>query len=125
MNMIEQLKWIIQAMAQPYDIQKQMFPEFVNVADELALEWEAVLDELHLFQDVPLLSGQQKISIKSIDEFILSISGSGNAQYWNNDALCNSAEWEKIRTMASNFLIEMGWEKIAPAERYDRVYVGE
>lgn len=88
-----------------------MFPEFANVADELAVEWQIALDELN---DLSMISitDEQWSAIKKLDTYMLSISGSVNIQYWNNDALCQSAEWQKMREMAIDILSIMQWEKL-------------
>src|SRR6516225_2761064 len=43
----QQLQWAVQALAQPAEVQPTLFPSFVVVADELALEfdhWRDVAD---------------------------------------------------------------------------------
>lgn len=40
------MKWFTQAIAQQPAIQIKLFPNFVEVADELALGWEEALREL-------------------------------------------------------------------------------
>ncbi len=98
-----------------------MFPEFANVADELAVEWQIALDELN---DLSMISitDEQWSAIKKLDTYMLSISGSVNIQYWNNDALCQSAEWQKMREMAIDILSIMQWEKTVP-EKPKAIYI--
>lgn len=43
MNRIE---IIVQSFSQPCEVQKSLFPDFSNVADELAIEWETVLEDI-------------------------------------------------------------------------------
>jgi hypothetical protein len=38
---VKQLMWTVQALAQPAETQPHLFPPFVVVADELALEFDA------------------------------------------------------------------------------------
>lgn len=108
------IKWISQAIAQPCEVQKSLFPDFVNVADELAIEWETALEELNDHNIITLLTDEQKAVIKKLDEYMLSISGEANIQYWNNDALCKCVEWQNMREIAMNILTIMDWEKTAP-----------
>jgi len=105
------IKWITQAFAQDSDVQKSLFPDFVNVADELAIEWEIALDDVNENAE---LTEEQRLVIRVLDDYMLSISGPVNIQYWNNYALCHSTEWRNMREMARNILNIMGWEFIAP-----------
>ena len=109
---MNKIKWITQVIAQPYEIQKSLFPEFANVADELAVEWEGALDELNITS----ITDEQRSVIKKLDDYMLSISGPANIQYWNNTALCKSVEWQRMREMAIDILSIMHWEKTVPAK---------
>lgn len=109
---MNKIKWIAQVIAQPYEIQKSLFPDFANVADELAVEWEGALDELNITS----ITDEQRSVIKKLDDYMLSISGPANIQYWNNTALCKSVEWQRMREMAIDILSIMHWEKIVPAK---------
>lgn len=108
---MNKIKWIAQVIAQPYEIQKSLFPDFANVADELAVEWEGALDELNITS----ITDEQRSVIKKLDDYMLSISGPANIQYWNNTALCKSVEWQRMREMAIDILSIMHWEKTVPA----------
>lgn len=109
---MERIEWITRAFAQSSTVQKSLFPDFVNVADELAVEWELALEDINN----DLLSDEQKSSIKALDDYMLSISGSENIQYWNDDALCYSDEWNKMRELAKIILDAMGWDNDVPPE---------
>ena len=109
---MNKIKWIAQVIAQPYEIQKSLFPDFANVADELAVEWEGALDELNITS----ITDEQRSVIKKLDDYMLSISGPANIQYWNNTALCKSVEWQRMREMAIDILSIMHWEKTVPAK---------
>lgn len=116
---MNKIKWITQAFAQNSEVQKSLFPDFVNVADELAVEWEVALDEVN--ENVELTE-EQRSAIKLLDAYMLSISGPTNIQYWNNDALCHSTEWNNMREMAKNILNIMGWDFVAPPKS-DAIYI--
>lgn len=113
---MNKIKWITQAIAQPCEVQKSLFPDFVNVADNLAVEWEMALDELNDPLVASSFTSEQKLAIKQLDDYMLSISGAPNIQYWNNDALCQCAEWKNMREMAMAILLIMGWEITVPAK---------
>lgn len=52
--LFRRLKWIVQALASAAPEQIKLFPGFVNVADELALIWENVLNDLdNLARELP------------------------------------------------------------------------
>ncbi|MCG7368708.1 hypothetical protein MHZ90_21700 [Pantoea sp. ACRSH] len=109
---MERIEWITRAFAQSSTVQESLFPDFVNVADELAVEWELALEDIN--ED--LLSNEQRLSIKALDDYMLSISGPDNIQFWNNDALYNSSEWNYMRVLAGNILTAMGWDDKPPSK---------
>lgn len=119
---MNKIKWVTQAIAQPCEIQKSLFPDFANIADELAVEWEMALDELNDPLVASSLTSEQKLALKKLDDYMLSISGAANIQYWNNDALCRSVEWQKMRKMAIDILRIMNWENVVPAKA-DALYI--
>ena len=106
------LEWVTRVFSQPSEAQKSLFPEFVNVADELAVEWELALEG----RESVSLTDEQRLAIKVLDDYMLSISGPENIQYWNDDALCYSTEWNHMRKLAENILNIMGWENSLPAK---------
>ncbi|ACX86276.1 hypothetical protein F6Q07_22855 [Pectobacterium parmentieri] len=118
---MNKIKWITQVFAQDSEVQKSLFPNFVNVADELAVEWEIALDEVNENAE---LTEEQRLVIKVLDDYMLSISGPANIQYWNNDALCHSSEWCNMRKMAKNILDIMKWDCIVPPKS-DAIYINK
>lgn len=119
---MNKIKWVTQAIAQPCKIQKSLFPDFANVADELAVDWELALDELNEPCIAILITDEQRKTIKRLDDYMLSISGPNNMQYWNNDALCQSEEWQRMREMATEILSVMQWEKTVPTKS-EAIYI--
>lgn len=116
---MNRIKWITQSFAQPYEIQKMLFPDFINVADQLAVEWEIALDEVNDCQ----LTDSQRQAIKRLDDYMLSISGIANIKHWNDDALCYSDEWNEMRILAKVILDVMGWDNVVPPES-GVIYIG-
>ncbi|WP_459583020.1 hypothetical protein [Dickeya oryzae] len=106
---MNKLKWITQCFSQPYEIQKSMFPDLINVADQLAVEWELAMDEV----DDSRLTDDQMQVIKALDDYMLSISGPANLKYWNDDALRHSNEWDNMRLLAKAILDNMVWDNTA------------
>lgn len=116
---MNKMKWVTQSFSQPYEVQRKLFPDFVNVANQLAVEWEIALDEINDSQ----LTDDQKKAVKKLDDYMLSISGSANLQYWNDDALCYSNEWVKMRELAKVILVTMGWDNDVSPESH-AIYIG-
>lgn len=107
---MEKLEWVTRAFMQSSDTQMSLFPDFVNVADQLAVEWEIALDDI----SYELLSIEQSSAIKEFDDYMLSISGPDNVRYWNNEALSSSIEWEKMRVLARKVVGSMEWSETPP-----------
>lgn len=116
---MEKLRWVVTVFAQDCEVQKSLFPDFANVADELAVEWELALDELNL--DIELTE-EQGLAFKNLDDYIISISGLDNVQYWNNDTLCLCPEWNTMRQLARLILNLMGWGS-GSLHKHDAIYI--
>jgi hypothetical protein len=109
------------ALSQDAETQKRLFPSFVVVADELALNWEEGLSELN---DPDLcISDVQKAKIDRLDAIILSMSGPNNLKFWDDDALSLFREWDDVRAAASEVLLAFDWPIAAPQESSD-IYIG-
>lgn len=116
---MEKLRWVVTVFAQDCEVQKSLFPDFANVADELAVEWELALDALN--HDIELTE-EQGMAFKKLDDYIISISDLDNIQYWDNDALCLSAEWGNIRQLAKLILNSMEWGSES-IHKSDAIYI--
>lgn len=111
-QVLEQLKWSVQALAQPAEVQVTLFPVFVCVADELALDLQNWLLAAK-GQNIPL--GPAAISrITDIDQELSALSGKAHEEFWNVHALKNDMRWENIRERARAALAAAGWENAAP-----------
>lgn len=119
--MLDKIKWAVQALAQPVEIQIGLFPDFVNVADELALTWEEAVYDLEEYSK--FLSDDKLIAIRSLDEAILAISGENNYEFWTDTALRESNKWNEIRAIASNVAKTMNWSASSPG-KVEGIYVG-
>ncbi len=119
--MLERLKWSAMALSQDAETQNSLFPDFVLVADELALNWEEALNELN---DPSLwINENQRSSVDKLSALLLSISGEENIKFWIDDALSEFHEWDDIRVAASEVLRSFGWPVMAPSPSSD-IYVG-
>ena len=116
---LEELKWSLQALALSPPLQREQFPSFVCLADELALEfdhsWKTAAGN-HTFTPA------QHSRLAELKAFLSGISGRQNAHLWTEQALSDAPEWEEIREYARQALASLGWpEEIPPKERL--VYV--
>jgi hypothetical protein len=115
----EQFEWSLQALAQPASTQIGLFPEYANAADELALSWEEALEDAEL-AELPV--APQKV-IKELDDYMLSISGKDNSDLWTNYSITNSVQWARMRKLAGEAILELGWEKATPRKPSWAIYV--
>lgn len=72
MRSLNELKWVIQALALPADAQRSLFPSFACVADELALgfdHWRRTATGQHEF------TAYQLSALASLDALLSSMSG--------------------------------------------------
>jgi hypothetical protein len=105
--MLEKMKLAVQSIALPSHAQISLFPDFVEVADELALSWEESLNELPQVRDQ--LTSPQVMAVNELDAYILSISGAANEDLWTIEALTVSVEWQTMRALAGQILKQMNW----------------
>jgi len=70
-----------QALSEPYDVQITLYPDFVEVADDLASDFEESmrLREFSLYYEN--LDFLQKRSIDELNNYMLSISGHENERF--------------------------------------------
>lgn len=117
---LRRFEWSVRALAQPADLQLQLYPSFVCHADELALEFE---EHYALVLALPedTMSLEQRSAIAGLDEFLSSMSGERNADLWTEHGLRYAAEWNRVRALARDILQAMGWPDVPPP--LDRGYV--
>ena len=116
LQVLEHLKWSLQALAQPGGVQVALFPPFVCVAEELALDlqnWLLVTRSQNLRVHPDALS-----AIAAIDQQLVKLSGKSNQDFWTIEALKSDLRWENVRQDARTALSVAGWENTAPP--YDR-----
>jgi hypothetical protein len=111
------MEWSLRALAQEFDTQRDLFPPFACVADELALEFEECLRNL----------GEDNLAkaagILELDRTLAAMSGPSNGELWTEVALRQAPEWRKVRHLARCALNEMGWSA-APPPHVRATYVG-
>jgi len=117
--MTEHMKWAVQALALPAARQVELFPEFVNVADELVLALEDAIETKHEDRSI---EGVALAKLRELDDLILRHSRNGDDFLWSTDGVFEHPVWDEIRRLAGNFASEMGWPIESPGPNGD-IYI--
>ncbi|KRS12050.1 hypothetical protein XM53_13415 [Roseovarius atlanticus] len=92
----QDLVWCLQALSQDAAQQRQLYPDFVHLADELVLDFDQALD----------VAGRDILDrnpdLAALDALI--DSKGGLSDYWSDEALEGSTFWQEIRARARNAL---------------------
>ncbi|MEP6850558.1 MAG: hypothetical protein ABI999_16995 [Acidobacteriota bacterium] len=103
----------IQLVALPFDEQVKILPEFVVVADEIALTFD---DAYRYFagssDDDSLISPATRKLLDELDKAFEQMSK--NRSLWSLDALRISDEWDGTRNLARKILIELRELAVVP-----------
>ena len=119
MSTMQRFEWSVRALAQESAVQRELYPSFVAVADELALEYE----EHHRALDLDLLRAPQREAVRALDDALDEMSGPAHVELWQANAL-DRAEWQHIRALARALVGVMGWSAAAPPVDRGAIYVG-
>lgn len=101
-----QLMWALQALAQPATMQLKLFPSFVVVADELALEFEH-WQEVAIQQVGKAWSSKQQQAMKALDQMLTEMSAS--PELWESDDCLEQPQWAAVRQLAQDVLVTFNW----------------
>lgn len=107
----------IQALAQPADVQRALFPDFVVVGDELAIEFDEALKGFR--SDGPVLALAQTEAIRALDVYLEALSGPAHLDFWDDPS---DRRWERARGLAASILVAFNWPHECPP-RNGAVYV--
>jgi hypothetical protein len=100
----ERLKCSMQLLACRAEIQVNNFPNFVAVADEMALDFENFRDTLTgNFRTE--LTAEPASCLDSLDRSLSEL----NKEAWSDAAVVDSSECRNIRHLAARALREFGW----------------
>ncbi len=113
MSSDSEFKRCLQALAQPAEVQRALFPEFAAVGDELALEFD---DALRVFRaQFPNVRPEQTNAVDALDQYLEICSKNQTETFWcDNDQLGSAAEWQHLRTLAARALSTFGWDSDPP-----------
>jgi hypothetical protein len=109
----QMFEWAVQALAQPAEIQRTLFPSWVVVADELALDFEHWKTTFITYYG-HLLSEEQRQAIKVLDDLLDDMSGPGKPELWTDEGCLNHPKWSEVRQLAVNLLRAFGWPLEVP-----------
>lgn len=116
---LTQMKWALQALAQQPAIQLTLFPEYVVVADELALDfdnWYGATKWRECF------TAPQRATLEAVDDLLDQMTLARDPELWTEKALTERPEWREARELAQQALKSLDWEFGAPP-RYRSAYV--
>jgi len=108
---LRRLEWSVRALHQPAGIQGELFPAFVAVADELALDfdhWLAVAEGHSTFGPT------QHSALQALSRKLDDMSGDDHQILWSLEALVAAPEWLAIRQLAGAVLEAFGWSAAPP-----------
>jgi hypothetical protein len=103
---LDQLRWSLQALALPYEAQRNLFPSFACIADELALDfdhWHETAMHHHDF------GPDQIAALASVDSLLAEMTAEKDSALWTDDALAHLPRWETVRERARNALEALHW----------------
>jgi len=122
MNQTQQLMRAVQALAQPAHIQVALFPDFVVIGDELALDFGDAY-ERYRSTDGLGLTPEQNAALGRLDCELERLSGPADPAFWlDRAALETDSRWHNLRELARSVLREMGWPDTRP-DPSDAIYV--
>lgn len=118
--MQDRFKWSILALAQSASVQIGLFPDFVCVGDELALNFENGLLEV----DSSNFTENQRTAVSELDQLLLSLSGDDGTGFWfDKSALNSDSRWNDLRASARKAAEAFDWP-IVPPSPSDDIYIG-
>ncbi|MFZ2358492.1 MAG: hypothetical protein WA040_04040 [Anaerolineae bacterium] len=119
----QQFQWAVQALAQPADVQIDLFPPFVVVADELALEFDSCREAFDSNFGW-LWSPLQRTAVVALDQYLADMSGPDKPELWLDEGCLEHARWTEVRQLARKVLSAFGWSPDFPPLDRGAIYVG-
>ncbi|MEI1279640.1 hypothetical protein V6Z05_15025 [Leptospira venezuelensis] len=113
------LKYALQALAQSAETQSRLFPDFVCIADELALDFDNAYQAVKSDLDNTLNKEQIKL-LEEINSILDQNSGDISAQHSTSEALISDPMWMILRVRALATLESFNWHDIPPPSDFYR-----
>ncbi len=98
--------WSLRALAQHARAQRELYPDFAVVADELVMDFDAA------YSNYKETTRTKHADLERLDAHIASKSGV--LEFWTDEALDRSAFWNEIRQQAEQALEVRGLTTFAP-----------
>ena len=111
---LTRLRTALQALSLDAERQIMLYPAFVEVADELVLEFDECWRTIQNSKLADSFAQHQSEAMYRLDNYIESVSGPSHAATWTMDALNNALEWRQIREHACSALVTFGWPQTQP-----------
>lgn len=118
-NALDQLARAVRVLAQPAVVQRQVYPAFVCVPDELALD---VDDALRMLGPDWRPTLEQRAAVEALDKYMIDLAGETHAEFWEDDALDHDPRWDDVRRLARQVLDAFAWPP-GPIESNGAIYV--
>ncbi len=109
-NIYNKLIQSLRLVASSSEIQISSLPDFVNVADEIALTYNEAYMTIHLIDD-KITPGIMKM-LDALDKLFEKMSE--DKSLWNIESLKNNELWIKSRELGRLILTELKEEYISP-----------
>jgi len=90
-------------------VQRTLFPDFVVVGDELAIEFDEALTDFR--NDKPELSLVQTEAVRELDVYLASLSGPAHMDFWDD---VDDSRWEPARRLSASILVAFNWPNECP-----------
>lgn len=113
MSAIEHLKWALQALAQPFQTQIELFPAFVCVPDELVLDFDEWFQRARVAHH---FTPEQLKALNELDSAIEKESGPAHIEFWTETAMQMDPRWERFRELARLALEACDWPIAIPPD---------
>lgn len=117
-TLLTRLKYALQALAMPAEIQLGLYPPIVCKADELALDFDNWYRATR-FSSLVELTRSQIEALDAINEKLNLMSDSEKA-LWTDDGLRSEASWSEVRLLSQSALSSFNWETEPPPKTSDR-----
>lgn len=113
MNEAAELRRCVQALAQPAGVQLSLFPGFVVVGDELAIQFADALYAYRMSR--PPTEPNQAESLEQLEHYLTKLSGTGEESFWlDRTAFASDVRWQRIRELARHVLAAFDWPDEPP-----------
>lgn len=84
-----------------------------DIADEMAIDFETYYTEAkNGYVQLRLINENAKLKLEALDEFLEIRSGARNPNFWTDDDLKESSDWNLVRGYAKEILANLGYQNL-------------